>query len=193
MAKDVSRKKHRFAKSTNIKYNQRLREARTWLKELVETEQSPTIPLEVDELDSFDWMLGELEGTLMEGGLAPGDGITRKKLVVAIQPILKKLNAQLMPSNAKAFLCIGSPDFLFPKKEFGTFPKLILAMGASYVQAAVDVSRVSNRGAQKFNYIVVDDGEELVSYGDAAACRYQMNSAYDHAAGGTWRTPCAIT
>ncbi|KAF8511951.1 hypothetical protein BU17DRAFT_54303 [Hysterangium stoloniferum] len=75
----------------------------------------------------------------------------------------------LKPFAGKAFLCIGSPDFLFPKKEFGTFPKLILAMGASYVQAAVDVSRVSNRGAQKFDYIVVDDGEELVSYGDAAA------------------------
>ncbi|KAF8518000.1 hypothetical protein BU17DRAFT_66703 [Hysterangium stoloniferum] len=62
MAKDVSIKKHRFTKSTNIKYDQRLREARTWLKELVETEQSPTIPLGVDELDSFDWMPGELEG-----------------------------------------------------------------------------------------------------------------------------------
>ncbi|KAF8527497.1 hypothetical protein BU17DRAFT_81680 [Hysterangium stoloniferum] len=62
MAKDVSIKKHGFAKSTNIKYNQQLREARTWLKELVETEQSPTIPLGADELDSFDWMPGELEG-----------------------------------------------------------------------------------------------------------------------------------
>ncbi|KAF8506350.1 hypothetical protein BU17DRAFT_71311 [Hysterangium stoloniferum] len=100
MAKDVSIKKHGFTKSTNIKYDQQLREARTWLKELVETEQFPTIPLGADELDSFDWMPGELEGTLMEDSLAPGDGITRKGLVVAIQPILKKLNAQLMPSNA---------------------------------------------------------------------------------------------
>ncbi|KAF8519606.1 hypothetical protein BU17DRAFT_47589 [Hysterangium stoloniferum] len=63
MAKDVSIKKHGFAKSTNIKYDQRLREARTWLKELVETEQSPTIPLGADELgDSFDWTPGELKG-----------------------------------------------------------------------------------------------------------------------------------
>ncbi|KAF8516972.1 hypothetical protein BU17DRAFT_67252 [Hysterangium stoloniferum] len=62
MAKDVLIKKQGFAKSTNVKYDQRLREARTWLKELVETEQSPTIPLGADELDSFDWMPGELEG-----------------------------------------------------------------------------------------------------------------------------------
>ncbi|KAF8514460.1 hypothetical protein BU17DRAFT_68392 [Hysterangium stoloniferum] len=64
--KDVSMKEHGFAKTTNIKYNQRLREARMWLKELVETEQSPTIPPGANELGchlgSFDWTPGELEG-----------------------------------------------------------------------------------------------------------------------------------
>ncbi|KAF8523185.1 hypothetical protein BU17DRAFT_64076 [Hysterangium stoloniferum] len=65
--KDVSMKEHGFAKTTNNKYNQRLCEVRMWLKELVETEQSPTIPPGANELGchlgSFDWMPGELEGT----------------------------------------------------------------------------------------------------------------------------------
>ncbi|KAF8509080.1 hypothetical protein BU17DRAFT_70598 [Hysterangium stoloniferum] len=66
MVKDISVKEHGFAKTTNIKYNQRVREARMWLKELVETEQSLTIPPGANELGchlgSFDWTPGELEG-----------------------------------------------------------------------------------------------------------------------------------
>lgn len=92
------------------------------------------------------------------------------------------------PFAGKRFLCVGAPEFLFSKvwfafascelvvltrafvqKEFGTFPKLLLAMGASHVQAVTDVDRVNSKGPQDFDYTVVDDGDELLQYKDAIA------------------------
>ena len=55
------------------------------------------------------------------------------------------------------------------QKEFGTFPKVLLAMGASYVQAVTELSRINARGPHNFDYTVVDDGEALVEYRDAVA------------------------
>ena len=55
------------------------------------------------------------------------------------------------------------------QKELGTFPKVILAMGASYVQAVTETARVNVKGPQDFHYTVVDDGEEVIPYGDAVA------------------------
>ena len=60
--RDISTKAHGFAQNTNIKYDQWLREARKWLKELVETEKSPNIPPEVEGFgDGYNWKPGELE------------------------------------------------------------------------------------------------------------------------------------
>ncbi|KAF8587431.1 hypothetical protein K439DRAFT_825285 [Ramaria rubella] len=85
---------------------------------------------------------------------------------------LPKLVSQppvLKPFAGKAFLCIGVPEFLFSKKEFGTFPKVILAMGASFVQAVTEITLVNVNGSQSFDYTVVDDGQDLVEYQDAQA------------------------
>ena len=55
------------------------------------------------------------------------------------------------------------------QKELGTFPKVLLAMGASYVQAVTEVARVNVKGSHDFDYTVVDDDEALVEYKDAVA------------------------
>ncbi|GJJ12745.1 hypothetical protein Clacol_006990 [Clathrus columnatus] len=65
----------------------------------------------------------------------------------------------------KSFLCIG-PLFIPKSKEFGTFPKVLLAMGASVVQAVTQLKYV--KGQTKFDYTVVDDdGAEVLSYNGA--------------------------
>jgi hypothetical protein len=42
-------------------------------------------------------------------------------------------------------------------------------MGALYVQAVTEIDRVNARGQHDFDYTVVDDGEALIKYKDAAA------------------------
>ena len=60
---DLSTKQYGHAANTNVKYSQKLKEARKWLKELAETEQSPNIPSGAEELgEGYDWKPEELEG-----------------------------------------------------------------------------------------------------------------------------------
>ncbi|KIJ41195.1 hypothetical protein M422DRAFT_172493 [Sphaerobolus stellatus SS14] len=90
------------------------------------------------------------------------------------------------PFKDKSFLCIGGSSSFFSdvrihyffserfiyhssQRDFGTFPKVLLAMGASHVQVVTDISYVSMKSIEEFDYTVVDEGVELISHGESRA------------------------
>jgi len=69
----------------------------------------------------------------------------------------------------------------FLQKDFNTYPKVVLAMGAAYVQAVTSIPIVSTIDVTEFDYTVVDDGSDPIPYGDA------------HTVDTAWIKRCLIT